>query len=282
MSHSTTKIITLNLNGIRSAAEKGALAWLTEQNADFICAQEVRAQLPQIMAAGFEQLGSSLGYFEVAEKKGYSGVAIFTPHAPTQVLRGFGSAEFDSEGRYIELQFDNAPRKFSIISAYFPSGSSSEIRHEAKFRFLTEIENHLLKLKSERDFILCGDLNIAHTKNDIKNWRGNQKSSGFTPEERAWMDKILGINPKYSAENPKDNPFNFTDIFRHIHPNVIDEGYTWWSQRGAAYANNVGWRIDYQIATEYLAHKAQSAHVYKGQKFSDHAPVIAEYSSFFK
>lgn len=274
----TTKIITLNFNGIRSAAEKGALAWLAAQNADFICAQEVRAQMPQMMAAGFENIGAATGYFDIAEKKGYSGVAIFTPHTPSAVLRGFGSAEFDCEGRYIELQFNDAPRKFSIISAYFPSGSSSEIRHEAKFRFLAEMENHLLQLKQERDFVLCGDLNIAHTKNDIKNWRGNQKSSGFTPEERAWMDKILGISP----ENEKQNPWDLTDIFRHMHPQATGEGYTWWSQRGAAYANNVGWRIDYQIATPHLAHQAQSAQVYKEQKFSDHAPVIAQYSSFFE
>lgn len=260
------KTITLNLNGIRSAATKGALQWLEAENADFICVQEVRAQAAEV-AGKMDAIGAARGYFHFAEKKGYSGVGIYTPHTPSAIITGFGSAEFDPEGRYVELRFDDEKSKFSIISSYFPSGSSSEIRHEAKFRFLDEMHSHLMRLKSERDFILCGDINIAHKKEDLKNWRGNQKSSGFTPEERAWMDMIFSS----SAAG------GLVDVFRRLHPDATDTAYTWWSQRGAAYANNVGWRIDYQIATPNIAQRAYRAEVFKAQKFSDHAPLIVDY-----
>ncbi|OYU43259.1 MAG: exodeoxyribonuclease III, partial [Burkholderiales bacterium PBB4] len=178
------KLTSLNLNGIRSAANKGLEAWLDQHRPDCICVQELKAQQADI-AGRFESLSGMQGYFQFAEKKGYSGVGVYARHEPTDVIIGYGSSEFDAEGRYVELRFDTPTSKLSIISSYFPSGSSGEERQAAKFRFLGEIYPHLQKLKGEREFVLCGDINIAHTQNDLKNWRSNQKNSGFLPEERA-------------------------------------------------------------------------------------------------
>lgn len=267
MKTSLFQLTSLNLNGIRSATAKGLEPWLAKNRPDCICVQELKAQHADL-AGRFDTLAGLPGWFHCAEKKGYSGVGIYSRVAPSDVITGFGNAEFDAEGRYIEARFDTPQRKLSIISSYFPSGSSGEERQAAKFRFLDAMHRHLMQLKQERDFILCGDINIAHTKQDIKNWRSNQKNSGFTPEERAWMDMLL-------ADNPTSGGLH--DVYRRLEPDATDAGYTWWSNRGQAYANNVGWRIDYHLATPALAALARSSSIYKDEKFSDHAPLTVLY-----
>ncbi len=257
------KLTSLNLNGIRSATSKGVEAWIAATGPDCICVQEVKAQQADVQGR-FERLAGLQGHFHFAEKKGYSGVAIYTRHEPSDVRVGFGAPEFDAEGRYLELRFDTPARKFSLISCYFPSGSSGEIRQAAKFRFLDLFDPYLVALKREREFILCGDINIAHQQIDLKNWRSNQKNSGFLPEERAWMGKLLSET-------------GLVDVYRRLHPETTAECYTWWSNRGQAWANNVGWRLDYHLATPALAAHARSAAVFKEQRFSDHAPLTIEY-----
>ena len=261
------KLTSLNLNGIRSATTKGAQAWIEATAPDCICVQEIKAQAPD-MAGRFEVLAGMKGYFQFAEKKGYSGVGVYTRHEPSDVIVGFDAEEFDAEGRYVEVRFDTPSRKFSIISSYFPSGSSGEERQEAKFRFLAKMHAHLMALKSEREFILCGDINIAHQQADLKNWRGNQKNSGFTPEERAWMTKLL---------HKTESTGGLIDVYRQLQPDTTDACYTWWSNRGQAYANNVGWRLDYHLATPTTAALARTESIYKGEKFSDHAPITIGY-----
>jgi exodeoxyribonuclease-3 len=257
------KLTSLNLNGIRSAASKGVEAWLAKTRPDCICVQEVKAQAADVEGR-LDRLAGLRGHFHFAEKKGYSGVGAFTRHEPSDVIVGFGSKEFDAEGRYVELRFDTPARRFSLISCYFPSGSSGEDRQQAKFRFLDEIDPHLVRLKQDREFILCGDVNIAHTQNDLKNWRGNQKNSGFLPEERAWMSKIT-------------RETGLVDVYRLLKPEAGEECYTWWSNRGQAWAKNVGWRLDYHLATPGVAALARKETIYKTERFSDHAPVTVEY-----
>ena len=261
------KLTSLNLNGIRSATTKGAEAWIEATAPDCICVQEIKAQASD-MAGRFEVLAGLKGHFQFAEKKGYSGVGVYTRHEPSDVIVGFDTEEFDAEGRYVELRFDTPSRKFSIISAYFPSGSSGELRQEAKFRFLAKMHTHLMRLKAERDFVLCGDINIAHQKEDLKNWRGNQKNSGFLPEERDWMTKLL---------HKTEITGGLVDVYRQLQPETTDACYTWWSNRGQAYANNVGWRLDYHLATPAIAALARTESIYKGEKFSDHAPITIGY-----
>jgi exodeoxyribonuclease-3 len=263
MTNSLFKLTSLNLNGIRSATSKGLENWLTATAPDCICVQEVKAQAADIEGR-FEQLAGLNGYFHFAEKKGYSGVGVYTKHAPSDVRIGYGSTEFDAEGRYVELRFDTPTRKLSLISSYFPSGSSGEDRQQAKFRFLAEFYPHLVQLKAEREFILCGDINIAHQEIDLKNWKGNKKNSGFLPEERAWMTQLL-------------NEAGLVDVYRQLQPTTTDTAYTWWSNRGQAYANNVGWRLDYHLATPALAALARTEAIYKTEKFSDHAPITLGY-----
>jgi exodeoxyribonuclease III len=267
MGNSLFKLSSLNLNGIRSATTKGLEAWLSQIQPDCICVQEVKAQATDV-AGRFESLAGLRGHFHFAEKKGYSGVGIYTRHEPSDVLVGYGSAEFDTEGRYVELRFDTPARRFSLISCYFPSGSSGEERQQAKFRFLDEIYPHLLQLKIERDFILCGDVNIAHQEIDLKNWKGNQKNSGFLPQERAWMTRLL-------------SEAGMVDVYRRLQPTATDAAYTWWSNRGQAYAKNVGWRLDYHLATPAVAERARTESIYKGEKFSDHAPITIDYDGAF-
>lgn len=257
------KLTSLNLNGIRSAASKGVEAWLKKTRPDCICVQEVKAQAADIEGR-YDALAGLKGHFHYAEKKGYSGVAAFSRHEPSDVVVGFGSKEFDAEGRYVELRFDTPRRKLSIISCYFPSGSSGEERQQAKFRFLDELDPHLVALKQQRDFILCGDVNIAHREQDLKNWRSNRKNSGFLPEERAWMTKLLSET-------------GLVDVYRQLQPEATETCYTWWSNRGQAWANNVGWRLDYHLATPALAALARKEAIYKKERFSDHAPITVEY-----
>ena len=258
------KLTSLNLNGIRSATSKGLEGWLDRHEPDCICVQEVKAQAEHVEGT-FRHLAGMKGYFHLAQKKGYSGVGIYTRHEPSEVIIGYGSPEFDPEGRYIELRFDTPTVKMSIISAYFPSGSSGEERQLAKFRFLEEFYPHLMTLKQSREFILCGDVNIAHKQIDLKNWQSNQKNSGFTPEERAWVTKVLDQG-------------GLIDVYRRLQPTTTSTAYTWWSARGQAYANNVGWRLDYHLATPALAAFARREAIYKDQKFSDHAPITIEYA----
>ena len=263
MGTSLFKLTSLNLNGIRSATTKGVEAWLEQHAPDCICVQEVKAQAPDV-ADKFEQLAGLKGHFQFAEKKGYSGVGVYTRHEPSDVVIGFDGGEFDAEGRYVETRFDTPSRKLSIISVYFPSGSSGPERQEAKFRFLDKMYPHLMALKAEREFVVCSDVNIAHREADLKNWKGNLKNSGFLPEERAWMTKL-------TTEG------GVVDVYRRLQPDTTDACYTWWSNRGQAYAKNVGWRLDYHLATPALAEKARSEAIYKGEKFSDHAPITIEY-----
>lgn len=255
------RLISLNLNGIRSAASKGLIAWAESAGTDCMGVQELKAQAPDV-AGRFDTVAGLTGYFHCAQKKGYSGVGLYTRREPSDVIQGFDAEEFDAEGRWVETRFDTARRKLSLISCYFPSGSSSEERQQAKFRFLDKMYPHLMRLKQEREFILVGDVNIAHQAIDLKNWRSNQKNSGFTPEERAWMTRLLTEG-------------GLVDVFRTLNPNP--DQYTWWSNRGQAWEKNVGWRIDYQLATPYTAALARSASIYKDQRFSDHAPLTIDY-----
>ncbi|MET3120312.1 exodeoxyribonuclease-3 [Undibacterium sp. GrIS 1.8] len=256
-----TKIISANLNGIRSASKKGFFEWMQQQQADFVCVQELKAQADD-MTVDFLMPQGYHGNFHYAEKKGYSGTGVYSKATPDKVEIGFGSPEFDAEGRYVRCDFGN----LSIISVYCPSGSSSPERQEAKFRFMALFYPHLLDLIAQgRELVICGDWNIAHKEIDLKNWKSNQKNSGFLPEERAWMTRLFDEQ-------------GWVDVYRRLHPHTTGEAYTWWSNRGQAWANNVGWRIDYHVATAGIAAKAKTASIYKDQRFSDHAPLIIEYA----
>lgn len=254
------RIITLNVNGLRSAASKGFFTWMAQQNADVICLQEIKIQHDQIKPEWL-QPENYQGYFFPAEKKGYSGVAIYTRHKPHQVRLGLGWPLADSEGRYIQIDLD----KLSIASLYLPSGSSGEERQALKFEFMAKYLPHLQAqiAQTDRHIILCGDWNIAHKAIDLKNWRSNQKNSGFLPEEREWLDQLF-------------NQIGWVDAFRVI--NQEPDHYTWWSNRGQAYAKNVGWRIDYQIISPGLKSAVHNVHIDKSQRFSDHAPLIIDYT----
>ena len=251
------KIISWNVNGLRSVLRKNFLEFLASADPDILCLQETKAsaeQVEQLWPAGYTV------YWNVAQKKGYSGTGIYSKTLPDTVITGFGNPEFDAEGRYVQCDFAN----LSVISVYCPSGSSSEERQLAKFRFMEVFLPHLDVLRSRgREVVICGDWNIAHKEIDLKNWKGNLKNSGFLPEERAWLSRIF-------------DELQLVDVFRKVDDRA--EQYTWWSNRGQAYANNVGWRIDYQIATPGIAAKAKAVSIYKEQRFSDHAPLIIEYA----
>jgi exodeoxyribonuclease-3 len=252
------RIVTLNCNGIRSAASKGLFDWLSTVEADVVCLQETKAQEHQLGDGRFRPSGMHCCYYD-AKRKGYSGVAAFSRVKPRRVIRGFGVPEFDGEGRYLELQFP----KLSVVSLYLPSGSAGPERQASKYRFLGRFLPHLRKLLGRpRDYILCGDFNIAHREIDLKNWRANRKNSGFLPEERAWLDSVFG-------------ELGFVDAFREVDPRP--EQYTWWSNRGQAWAKNVGWRIDYQVVSPGLKGRARAASIYKERRFSDHAPLVMDY-----
>ena len=252
------RVISANTNGIRAAAKKGFFDWLKRQKADVVCIQETKAQLHQLSDPVFHPAGYHCYYFD-AEKPGYSGTALYSKVKPRKITRGMGWEIADTQGRYIQADFDN----ISVASLYLPSGSSSEEAQARKFVFLDEMEPWLKALRRKRrEFILCGDWNIAHKQIDLKNWRPNQKNSGFLPEERAWMDWLLG-------------EAGFVDAFREV--NDKPDQYTWWSNRGQARANNVGWRIDYHIVTPGLKDKIRAERIYKEKWFSDHAPLIIDY-----
>jgi exodeoxyribonuclease-3 len=251
------KLISLNVNGLRAASRKGLSEWLCAEDPDILCVQELKAQEKDLVP--FQRIGRLEGFFHPAKKPGYSGVAVYSKHEPLRVIKGFGIEEFDDEGRYIQLDFPSC----SIVSLYLPSGSSSDERQRVKFAFLKAFFPHLEKLKSSgREVILCGDWNIAHQTIDLKNWKNNQNKSGFLPEERHWLSQVF-------------ETLNFVDVWRDHHKTI--PGYTWWSQRGRAYDNDVGWRIDYHIVTPNIAATIQNIVVQKHPKFSDHAPLIGYY-----
>jgi len=252
------RIISINTNGIRAAARKGFFDWLKKQKADVVCIQETKAQEHQLTDEIFCPRGYHC-YYHDAQKKGYSGVAIYSKKEPKKVINGIGWHDIDQEGRYIEVQFDG----LSVISLYMHSGSSSEERQQVKFDFMERFMPYLQKLRRKRrEYVICGDWNIAHKKIDIKNWRSNQKNSGFLPEEREWMDRLF-------------EEIGYVDAFRQVDQREFQ--YTWWSNRGQAWANNTGWRIDYQIITPGLKDTVKKAGIYKDERFSDHAPLTIDY-----
>ena len=252
------RIVSLNANGIRSAAKKNFWDWFDQQNADILCIQELKAQDTDLSEQVLHAEGYHV-YTHCAQKRGYSGCALYTRREPLKVQIGFGSEEFDAEGRYVECEFED----LIVVSVYFPSGSSSQERQEAKYRFLEAFLPHLRSLKEKgKEIVFCGDINIAHKEIDLKNWKGNLKNSGFLPQERQWLTDLFDQE-------------GWVDVFRRLDPRP--EQYTWWSQRGQARAKNVGWRIDYQIATPNLAEKAKATFIYTQEKFSDHAPLVIDY-----
>lgn len=256
------RIISVNLNGIRSARTKGFYDWLAKQGADVVCMQEIKAQAAD-MTREMLQPDGFYGYFHYAEKKGYSGVGIYSKRQPDAIIEGLGIADIDSEGRYIEARFGN----LSVVSLYLPSGSSGEERQAFKFSVMERFKPYLESLRaSGRDVIVCGDWNIAHQEIDLKNWKGNRKNSGFLPEERAWMSELF-------------ERAGWVDVYRKLHPDATDASYTWWSNRGQAWAKNVGWRIDYQVATPGIAALAVRTSIYKDERFSDHAPLLIDYDA---
>jgi len=259
------RIVSINLNGIRSAVRKGFLPWLAASGADVVCLQELKAADIDISdeirhPPGYE------GHFFSAQKKGYSGVGAYVKRSAESVISGFDAEEFDAEGRILRIDWPG----LSVISAYLPSGSSGDERQQAKFRFLAKFAPWLDGLMEEhratgREFVVCGDWNIAHKEIDLTNWKSNQKNSGFLPEERAWIGELFDRR-------------GFVDVYRALHPETTGESYTWWSNRGQAWAKNVGWRLDYQVATPGIAAKAMTASIYKDERFSDHAPLTIDYA----
>ncbi len=252
------RIVTLNVNGIRSAAKKGFFRWLAKQHADVVCLQEIKAQLDQLKSLDFWPQGYHC-YYHTALKKGYAGVALYSQRLPDEVRQGFGWLPADEEGRYLEARLGD----LSVASVYVPSGTSGEERQSFKYLFMDHFLEFMRQCaNSGRDYIFCGDFNIAHKKIDIKNWRSNQNRSGFLPEERAWMDRIF-------------NQEGWVDAFRVR--NQEPDQYTWWSNRGRAWEKNVGWRIDYQIVSPSLRDRIRRVEIYKEERFSDHAPLIIDY-----
>ena len=252
------RVISVNTNGIRAAARKGFFDWLALQSADVVCIQETKAQIDQLADPVFHPEGYHCYYFD-AEKKGYSGTALYCKKKPKKITSGLGWDPADSQGRYIQADFDGV----SVASIYVPSGSSGDEAQARKEVFMTNIMDHFKAMRRKRrEFMFCADWNICHREVDIKNWRGNRKNSGFLPHERAWLDSLF-------------DDVGYADAFRVI--NQEEDQYTWWSNRGQAWAKNVGWRLDYQVVTPGLVDKIQSASIYKDERFSDHAPFIMDY-----
>lgn len=252
------RVITLNCNGIRSATSKGFLEWMKRQKPDVVCLQEIKAREADLSKAILAPR-SYHAFFHSAEKKGYAGVAIYAKREPDAITVGTGIRDIDAEGRFLQVDFGS----LSVVSLYLPSGSSSEAAQAKKFKFM---ERFLPKLdamhRCGREFIVCGDWNIAHKAIDLKNWRSNQKNSGFLPEERDWLTRVF-------------ESVGWVDVFRTL--NDQPDQYTWWSNRGQAWAKNVGWRIDYHLATPAIAKCARKAAIFKAQRFSDHAPLTIDY-----
>jgi exodeoxyribonuclease III len=252
------RIITANVNGIRSAATKGFFDWFATQKADVLCLQEIKAMPEQLGDKVFRPQGYH-PFFHSAEKKGYSGVAVYTKREPDEIVEKLGWEPFDREGRYLEARFGNT----SVVSLYLPSGTSGPERQAFKYEVMRWLLERMHEWRATgRHVVLCGDWNIAHTQNDIKNWRSNQKNSGFLPEERAWLDQVFGHG-------------GWLDAYRTVNPDKVE--YTWWSNRGGAWANNVGWRIDYHVVTHTLKEALRGTAIFRDKKFSDHAPLAVDY-----
>ena len=255
------KIITLNLNGIRAASRKGFFEWLQKEQPDYICLQELKAHEIDLTSEMMKPKGY-FGYFSFAQKKGYSGVGIYSKTKPEKVISNSGIKLLDEEGRFIQV----STKTLDLISLYLPSGSSGDERQQYKFKVMEHFYKFLsAKIKTEKAVLICGDFNIAHHEIDLKNYKGNRKNSGFLPEEREWMTNIL-------------SKLGWVDVYRSLYPEKGDEGYTWWSNRGQAWAKNVGWRIDYHLANLKFYEKATRGNVFKAERFSDHAPLIIDYS----
>ena len=264
------RIISFNANGIRSAASKGFMDWFRAQDADVLCIQETKAQKEQLTDPVFLPEGYH-AYFKDAQKKGYSGVAIYAKREPDEVITDIGWDLFDDEGRYIEARWGN----LSVVSFYIPSGSSKEERQEFKYVVMDWLQSKLDEWRaSGRDYVLCGDWNIVRSAMDIKNWKSNLKNSGVLPREREWLNALIGHSMNHE---PLDEQIasSWVDTYRHLHPEGQD--YTWWSNRGAAFAKNVGWRIDYQLCTPSLRDRIQACSIAREPRFSDHAPFIVDY-----
>lgn len=262
------KVSTVNINGVRAAAKKGLVEWLRATEADVVCLQEVRAT-PEEWPG--EVLADS-GWHQVTAPstaaKGRAGVAVLSRTEPTSFKVGFESAEFDTAGRYVEVDLPGV----TVASLYLPSGEVGTARQDEKERFCKEFYAHLVNLRTRvetegREAIVCGDWNIAHAEIDLKNWKTNQKQAGFTPKERAWLSSVF-------------DEVGYVDVFRGLHPTGPGP-YTWWTYRGRAFDNDAGWRIDYQIATPGLAATATFATVERAvehaARWSDHAPVTVHY-----
>ena len=253
------RIITFNCNGIRAAARKGFFNWLATVDVDIVCLQETKAQVDQLTDPIFHPENFHSYYFD-AERKGYSGTALYCRAKPLKITKGLGFEIADSEGRYLQVDFTG----LSVASLYLPSGSAGEERQARKFAFMSQYMQHMEMLrKDDREYIICGDWNICHKEIDLKNWKANKKNSGFLPEERQWLDTLY-------------YELGFIDAFRMV--NQEADQYSWWSNRGQARAKNVGWRLDYHVISPGLHGKVISAEIYTAQNFSDHAPVILDYN----
>ncbi|WNI19849.1 exodeoxyribonuclease III [Actinacidiphila sp. ITFR-21] len=262
-------VTTVNVNGLRAAAKKGFLEWLETTAADVVCLQEVRAE-PDQLPVELRDPDGWHAYHAPAAAKGRAGVSVLSRLPPADVRVGFGAPEFDASGRYLEIDLPAAGPGLTVGSLYLPSGEVGTERQDEKFRFMDAFHGHLADLhaKAAADgghALVCGDWNIAHQEADLRNWRANQKSAGFLPEERAWLGRVL-------------TPW--TDVVRHLHPDTAGP-YSWWSYRGRAFDNDTGWRIDYQVATPDLARTATRAVVERAAthnlRWSDHAPVTVDY-----
>lgn len=254
------RICSFNANGLRSAASKGFFDWFGAQDIDILCVQETKAQAPQLADPALRPAGWHAHFRDATTKKGYSGVGIYSRQTPDAVLTELGWDAFDEEGRYIEARYGD----LSVVSLYFPSGSSGDERQQFKFRCMDWFGPILEQwLNSGRRYVLCGDWNIVHTRRDIRNWTSNQKNSGCLPQERAWLDQLFHAQ-------------GWVDSYRHLRPE--GEDYTWWSQRGAARAKNVGWRIDYQVVSPALRGSLRDCTIHPEPKFSDHAPFVVDYA----
>jgi exodeoxyribonuclease-3 len=252
------RIITCNVNGLRSAHAKGFTAWLARQKPDCACLQEIKARESDLPPEVATPKGLH-AFFHPAEKKGYSGVAIYARKEPTRVTLGLGIPEIDAQGRFLEAEFGN----LSVVSLYMPSGTMGEEAQKRKYAFMDRFMPRLEAMrKCGREFVICGDWNIAHREIDVKNWKSNQKTTGFLPEERAWLTRVF-------------EEHGFIDVFRAIDPSP--DRFTWWVQWANARSRNIGWRIDYQVATPGIARLARKASIYTDAVFSDHAPVVIDY-----
>ncbi|MEY2793409.1 MAG: Exodeoxyribonuclease [Bacteroidota bacterium] len=250
------KIFSYNVNGIRAAMQKGFISWLKESDPDVICIQEIKAEKDQVDVAAIESLGYHTYWFS-AQKKGYSGVAIFTKIAPKHIAYGCGIEEYDVEGRVLRIDYDH----ISVMSVYMPSGTTGDVRQDFKMKWLSDFYAYIQNLKKDIPHLLIsGDYNICHREIDIHNPKSNANSSGFLPEERAWISQFLDGG--------------FIDTFRHVNQNP--HHYSWWSYRAGSRAKNLGWRIDYHMASQELKDKIQNAHIHPDALHSDHCPISVE------